>query len=138
MFGIEINFLAVFIVAILLFVIGFLWYGPLFGKNWIKLSKIPASEIAKAKQKSMARPMILNFIGNLIMVFVLANFIKILGVSVVAQGMILGFWIWIGFFASTTLLGNVLWENKPWGLFVLNGLYWLIELMVASAILAVW
>ncbi len=138
MFGTEINFLAVFVVSILSFVIGFLWYGYLFGKQWLKLSKIPASEIAKTKQKNMLKPMILNFVGNLVMVYVFANFVNLFGISSASQGMILGFWIWLGFFASTTLLGNVLWENKPWGLFVLNGLYWLIELMIAGAILAIW
>ncbi len=138
MFGTEINFFSILITSIVLFVIGFLWYGLLFGKQWLKLSKIPALEIAKSKHKGMVKPSTFNFIGNIVLVYVLANFVNLFGISSVGQGAILGFWIWLGFFASTTLLGSVLWENKPWSLFALNGLYWLIELMVACAILAIW
>jgi len=138
MFGLEINLLAIFVVTLISFALGLLWFGPLFGKHWIKLSKIPASEIAKAKQKSMTKPMILNLIGNLITAYILSNFINILGISVAIQGIILGFWIWLGFLACTTLLNSVLWDGKPWDLFVLNGLYWLVDLMLAGLILAVW
>ncbi len=137
MFGGDINFLRIILTSVILFIIGFYWYGPLFGKHWIKLSKISASDLSKAKQKSRTKPAIFNFIGNIVMVCVLANFINLLGIASIAQGIILGFWVWLGFFAATTLLGSVLWDNKPWGLFVLNGLYWLVQLMVAGAILAV-
>lgn len=138
MFTGTVNWLGVLGATVVSFIIGFLWYGPLFGKQWLKLSKIPASEIAKAKQKSMAKPMILNFIGTLITAFVFAQLINLLGVSTAGQGAVLGFWLWLGFFASTTLLGGVLWENKPWSLFVLNGLYWLVSLKVMGMLLVVW
>lgn len=137
MFGASVNVLGVLIVAVISFILGFLWYGPLFGKQWLKLSKMPASEIAKAKSKSMTKPMILNFIGTIIMVFVFAQIINLLGASSVGQGIVLGFWMWLGFFASTTLLGGVLWENKPWGFYVLNGLYWLVNLMVSGALIVI-
>lgn len=138
MFTGTINWLGVLIATVISFIIGFLWYGPVFGKQWIKLSKMSASDIAKAKQKGMAKPATLNFIGTLVMVIVFAQIINLLGVSTVGQGAVLGFWIWLGFFASTTLLGGVLWENKPWGLFVLNGLYWLVNLKVVGILLVLW
>ena len=138
MFNGIVNLWGVLGATIVSFIIGFLWYGPLFGKMWMKLSKIPAGDIAKAKKRGIAKPAILNFIGTFVMAYVFANLISLLGVSTVAQGAVLGFWIWLGFFAATTLLGGVLWENKPWSLFVLNGLYWLITLKVMGALLVVW
>ena len=137
MFGSSVNVLGVLIVAVISFILGFLWYGPLFGKQWLKLSKMPASEIAKAKSKSMTKPMILNFIGTIIMVFVFAQIINLLGASSVGQGIVLGFWMWLGFFASTTILYGTLWEGKSWGLYVLNGLYWLVNLMVSGALIVI-
>ncbi len=138
MFTGAINWLGVLGATVVSFIIGFLWYGPVFGKHWIKLSKMSASDIAKAKQRGMAKPATLNFIGTLIMAFVLANLLNLIGVSTSGQGAVLGFWIWLGFFASTTILGSVLWDNKSWGLFVLNGLYWLVNLMISGALLVMW
>ena len=137
MFGASVNVLGVLIVAVISFILGFLWYGPLFGKQWLKLSKMPASEIAKAKSKSMNKPMFLNFIGTIIMVFVFAQIINLLGASSVGQGIVLGFWMWLGFFASTTILYGTLWEGKSWGFYVLNGLYWLVNLMVSGALIVI-
>ncbi len=125
----------VFGVSVIVFVIGWIWYGPLFGKIWMKLSKIPASDIAKSRKNGMRNRIILNFVGTFIMVWVFAKLLTSIAVVSAIAGAITGFWIWLGFFAAATLLGAVLWENKPWGLFVLNGLYWLISLLVMGTLL---
>ena len=120
---------------VILFFVGFLWYGPFFGRTWIKLSKIPAVEVAKAKKKGMKgmwKSMVLNFIGTFIMVYIIFGFVSLLGITSAMQGIVLGFWIWLGFFVCTTLLGSVLWEGKSWSLFAFNGLYWLVTLGLAG------
>ena len=141
MFDGIVGFGSTFLITVILFVLGFLWYGPIFGKLWIKLSKMPATEVAKAKKKGMSgmwKQMILNFVGTFVMVYVLAGLISLLVITSPAQGAVLGFWIWLGFFACTTLLGGVLWEGKPWGLFALNGLYWLVNLKLAGFLIVLW
>ncbi len=124
-------------VSVIVFVIGWIWYGPLFGKLWMKLSKIPASDIAKSRKKGMRNKLLLNFAGTFVMALVFAKLLVSIAVVSAFAGAITGFWIWLGFFAAATLLGEVLWENKSWGLFVLNGLYWLISLLVMGALLVV-
>ncbi|MEK6909184.1 MAG: DUF1761 domain-containing protein [Nanoarchaeota archaeon] len=141
MFDGIVNLNSTLLITVILFVIGFLWYGPLFGKLWIKLSKIPALEVAKAKKKGMSgmwKQMVLNFIGTFVMVYVLTGLISLLGITIPVQGAVIGFWIWLAFFACTTLLGSVLWEGKSWGLFALNGLYWLVNLKLAGFLAVVW
>jgi len=125
-------------VSIVVFIIGWLWYGPLFGKMWMKLSNISAADVAKAKKKGMAGKLVLNFVGTLVTAFVFAKILASVGAASAVAGAVTGFWIWLGFLAATTLLGSVLWENKPWGLFVLNGLYWLVSLLVMGALLVAW
>ncbi len=137
MFSESINLLGVLAVSLIVFFIGWIWYGLLFKKQWIKLSKISALDIAKIKEKTVIKT-IFNFIGTFIMVFVFANIINFIGVLSSGQGALLGFWIWLGFFASTTLLEAVLWGNKSRDFFVLYGLYWLIVLMVSGALLVAW
>ena len=138
MFDSYVNNWTVLCVTVVAFVLGFLWYGPLFGKLWVKLSRMPASEIAKAKKKGMAKPAILNFIGTFVMIYIFAGFISLLDIVNTIQGAVLGFWIWLAFFACTTLLGGVLWEGKSWSLYVFNALYWLINLMLVGFLVVVW
>ncbi len=129
------------VAAIVSFIIGWIWYGPLFGKTWMMLMNINEKEINKSKKKGMGKMLLLNFIGTLITASVLAGVISAIGLSSESAGpfgAVLGFWLWLGFLASTTLLGSVLWENKSWKLFALNGAYWLVNLLVMGAIIGAW
>ena len=129
------------LITFILFAIGFLWHGPLFGKVWVKLSKIPATEIAKAKKKGfkgMWHLMALNFIGTFIMLYVLSGLISLLQITSPIQGAILGFWVWLGFFASTTILNSTLWEGKSWKLYSFNSIYWLVNLKIAGFLIVIW
>jgi len=133
-----IDIKAVVFTAIISFILGALWYGPLFGKMWAKLSKLPALEIAKARKKGMLKQLIINFLGTFIMVYVFAGLVSLTGIVTPIQGAIFGFWLWLGFFACTTLLNSVLWEHKPWELYVLNALYWLVNLMLVGFLIVAW
>jgi len=48
-----------------------------------------------------------------------------------------GFWLWLGFIA-TVMLGTILWEKRPFGLYVLNAGHYLIVLLIMSIILTLW
>lgn len=134
----AINYLAVLIAAVVSFFIGFVWYSFLFMKSWMKEMGIDESKAKTGKKKSMGGSMLLNFVGTLVMVYVLAMFTGFLQTTTFVEGMILGFWVWLGFFAATTLLGSVLWEMRSWKLFAINGAYWLVNLAVSAGILSVW
>ena len=43
----EVNLLAVLVAGIVPMIVGFLWYGPLFGKRWLALMETTAEEIQK-------------------------------------------------------------------------------------------
>jgi len=141
MFGGDVNTGAVLAVTVVSFIFSFLWYGPLFGKLWVKLSKIPAIEVAKAKKKGMKgmwRSMVLGFFGTFVMAYIFSEFISLLGMIDVLQAAVLGFWIWLAFFACTTLLNATLWEGKSWSLFAFNAFYWIINLMLIGILIVVW
>lgn len=46
----------------------------------------------------------------------------------------LGFFCWIGFCAPT-LLGQVLWDQKPVRLYLINAFYWLVSFFVMALVL---
>ena len=126
-------------------VLGFLWYGPLFGKLWMSLSGMTPEQIAACKEKGgesgMGKSYALMFIGSLIMAYVLGHALifasTYLHASGISAGLTAGFWNWLGFIAPVTL-GSVLWEKKPWKLWILNNAYYLVLLSIMGVILALW
>jgi len=110
MIDIAINYWAVLVAAIVSFVVGWLWYGPLFGKMWKGLMGF-TDESMKAMAMKPATAMFWEFVTSLIMAYVLANFTVVWGALGVAGAWSLAFWIWLGFLA-TAELGSYLWEGR--------------------------
>ena len=134
--GVSVNLWAVLVATIAGHVIGFLWYGPLFGKTWLKLMNFGKEGTKKMKLSGM-QAMSMGLIGALITNYVLAVVLGLTGASSVSEGIMTGFWVWLGF-AMPLHLGVVLWEGKPFKLFLFNTLQYLISIMVAASIIAVW
>ena len=136
---IPINYAAVILAAVASMVIGFVWYGPLFGKKWMALTGMHMDKMGAMSSGSMTKLYALAALGSLVMGFVLAHAIVFasayLHVTGISAGLQAGFWNWLGFIAPVTL-GSVLWERKPWALWVLNNAYYLVTLMVMGVILA--
>ena len=134
---IEVNYVAILVASIVSMFIGFLWFSALFGKIWMREMKLTEKDMAAAKKKGMGKSYLIMFITTFITAYVLAHFAGFLALSTVAEGLQLGFWIWLGFFA-TTQVGMVLWENKSWTLYFITTLHYLASLLVMGAILVVW
>lgn len=137
MTAVSINIWPVLVAAIVAIVLGFLWYGPLFGKMWMQLMGIDKKKMAEMKKKPMTMNYVIMIISTLVMSYILAHFVNYLGATDISGALQSAFWIWLGFIA-TVILGSVLWEGKPWKLYFLNAAYWLVNLSVMSVILSVW
>jgi len=136
MLGSEVNYLAVLVAAVASFLLGWFWYGPLFGKPWMKLMNFDKNSM-KSMKLSPVTAMILGFLTYLIIAYVLAGFISILNAATIVEGMKIAFWIWLGFIATTTL-GSFLWEGKSIKLYLLNNAYNLLNILVIAVILTAW
>ncbi len=136
MADVMINYLAVLAAAVASMVLGMLWYGPLFGKLWMKLSGITPQSMKKMKLTPKAA-MTMGFIGTLVTAYVLSHFVDLLSVTTWSGAAQFAFWAWLGLVAPVQL-GAYLWEGKPFKLFVLNTAYNLVVLIVMTGILAVW
>lgn len=138
---VPVNYVAVLVAAVVNMVLGFLWYGPLFGKQWMAMMGWSQADMEKAKAKGMGKSYTIMTIGSLVMAYVLAHslvFASTYTATVgVAAGFMVGFWTWLGFVAPVTV-GTVLWDGKPWKLWFLNAGYYLVALVLMGIILAVW
>src|SRR2546429_9431125 len=115
---IHVNYWAILVAVAATMVLGFLWYGPILGKAWMKEMGIPAG--SKPDPKVMRRGLILMLIGSFLTTFVLAHTGEVWRPSVwkagadgsaAFYGLSAGFWTWIGFFLALPLGRGVL--GKP-------------------------
>src|SRR5258706_5014894 len=138
---VPVNYLAVLVAALLSMVLGSLWYGPVFGKPWMKMVGMSKGCMKDMKPGDMGKLYGIQFVGSLFMAFILAHALVFasayLGESGVSAGLQTGFWNWLGFVAPVTLT-SVLWEGKSWKLWLLNNGYYLTLLCMMGVLLALW
>ena len=129
---IHINFLAVIISTMMAFIVGFLWYGPLFGKSWLAEMKFTEEERKNTNVfKIFGGAIILNLIIS-------ANLAAFLGpkedlVFGLAAGALAG----IGWVAAS--LGvTYLFGRKSLRLFLIDAGYQAVIYTAMGGILGVW
>ncbi|HVS79549.1 MAG TPA: DUF1761 domain-containing protein [Candidatus Paceibacterota bacterium] len=131
-----INFLAVLIAAVASMIVGSIWYGPLFGKRYIREMgwENHTPEERERMKKSMTKSYVIQFVASFVMFFVLDWYINT-GINTgLTAGIGNAFGAWIGFIVPIKL-GDVLWGGKK-SLFWLSIGNTLVTLLVGGAILS--
>jgi len=129
----EINLVAVLLAAVAGMVVGGIWYGPLFGKQWMKLSGMTKAILRRMKI-SPTQGYFMGFVGALVQAYVLAYFLMLLSITELTEALKVAFWLWLGFIAVLQF-GSVTWEGKPVKLFLLHTVASLISLGVMAAVI---
>jgi hypothetical protein len=126
---VDINYAAVLVAAIVYMAIGMAWYSPLLlGNAWLKESGRSAADIEAAKKKSMNTTMLVATLAALIMSYVIAHFVDLVGATELADALSLGFWAWLGY-VMTVQIHAVLWDGRSWKFFLINTVCSLISIM---------
>jgi|SRR5688572_30823485 len=134
-----ISMTAILVTVVANFILGFVWYTPLFGKAWAKEMGVDTS--VKPPGSELAKGMIFMVIGNFFMAYVFAHnnaawsFVpgakEMTPMMKIANATI---FTWLGFYFPVDL-GTVAWEKKSWKLFGINTGYHFAMLHVAAIIL---
>ena len=133
----DLNLLSVFLAATAAMVVGMAWYSPLlFAKPWMRLSGMAIGEIPDAKKKGMVKTYAPAFVNCLLMASGLGYLLNLSGVVEIREAMILVAVAWLAFVAPV-LLSSVLWERKPFALYLINVGYYLVSFLLMGAILTV-
>lgn len=134
----TINIWAVLVATLSTFLVGWLWYGPLFGEKWMNTVGLSEEQI---KSGDMGKIFGFAFLFELIMALNLAVFLtgspeadEMMNAQMGAfYGFLVGFgWV---FFA---LAVNSLYEQKSWKYIFINGGYWTVTFTVMGLILGAW
>ena len=131
----TVNYAAVLVASVVSILVSFIWYGPIFGKTWMKLTKLTPKDAAKGKKQMPANTLGM-FVAMLVMNFILANLLDFAGALSVANALAVGFMVWLGFIA-TVLFGNWIWSRGRSRLFAINVAHYLVILLVSSAIITI-
>jgi uncharacterized protein DUF1761 len=138
----PVNWLAILVAAIVIFMLGGLWYSPvLFSKRWIALQNKTEEQMrAEAAAANMPLMYTSAFLTALItagaMAMVFAHIANDMPMNA-AHGALLGAILWLGF-AATTSYATALFSGKPRQLWVIDSAYNLVSFVLAGIILAVW
>jgi Protein of unknown function (DUF1761) len=133
MFGLSgINWIAVIVGVVFSNALGFLWYGPLFGKPWM-------AALGKRQEDMQSSPTmyIWTVVMSLITMIVLAAAVNAFGSAGVVQGAVLGLALYVGLQGAATYIGTVF-EGRSRTLWWINGLYNLVVFAVMGAVFAIW
>jgi fluoride ion exporter CrcB/FEX len=128
------NYVAVFVAALVYWLLGALWFAVLFSRPWMALENITPEQ---AGVSNPIAPYIISFILNLVIAFVLAQLCAWRNANTAARGAALGILIWIGFVGPITY-STYMYEMRPKQLFAINEFYPLVGLCLMGAILGAW
>jgi len=135
--GIETNYLAVIVAAVIYYGGGALWYSPLlFGPRWMTLVGFTEDKIKDLK-KDVWKSYLTSFLAALVISVGLARIEAYMNVITITGGLQTGFWAWFCFVISTMATNNTF-AGRPAQLLLIDGFYHLYGFLVMGVILAVW
>lgn len=109
----HVSYLAVIVASVLQFIVGALWYGPLFGKLWGRIHGFDAlaPETQEKMKKSMAPLLVTQFLVTLVTTFIFALLLTGFAPGWNVYG--LAFFFWLGFVVPTQVSAVIFGGTEP-------------------------
>lgn len=131
--SVDVNWLAVIAAAIVNMVVGALWYSKgVFGKEWAKLTGRSLESMSGGGMGYGVAA-----VGALVQAWILAHFVAYAGSTTFFDGLVTGFWLWLGFVAVVTAV-HLVFEGRSWALWKINAGYFFVVLLINGGLLALW
>jgi hypothetical protein len=121
----QVSLLATLLATVLSFVLGGLWYGPLFAKNWMRLVGVTEATLREGfnPAKTYGITFVLAFLASYVFgMFLGPNPPVALGVGAGAAAGV--FWV------AGSLWTNDLFERRPFALTLINGGYHIVKFIL--------
>lgn len=130
------NWGEVIVAALSAFLLGGLWFGPLFGKRWQALNQQSENAVANSPVSMIYG---LAFALNVFLATMMSFFIEI--AMMIGSGALTGA-LFGGFLAVIFVLPafatNYLFARKPLALFAIDTGYWILQFALMGAIMGAW
>lgn len=129
---VALNWLAILVATLVSFVLGYLWYGPVFGNAWLASQDKTAEDI-----KPSATPFIITFFTTLATCIAMAVVLQMLGVASLAGGALLGLVMGLAFITCSNISDGA-YCGWSWKLVAIQSGYRTVYCILMGMILAVW
>jgi hypothetical protein len=132
----HVNYLAVLVSGVVIFLLGGLWYSVLFKKPWIRLMGI-SEEAMKEGSGAMPFLFLMAFLCGLLTAYIEAIVVNHFPPPTLARGVFVGTLMWVGFAAPSSFATAIFsMTKKP--LWFINSAYNWVSFVAAGMILSVW
>lgn len=133
----HLNWLAVGVSALAYFSLGAIWFGPVFGKMWMKGHGITPPTDEEKKNMNMGMIFGMSFLKTAVMCILTAYVVMIINyrgdmMTALKIGAVLGG------IAAFPIGINYLFMKKPFSIWILDGGYHACGVIITSIILSVW
>lgn len=132
----QVNIWAVLVSAVATFMVGGVWYGLLFAKQWVAVHGF-SEEVLQQMKKNEMRCFGVFFIGDLVLATVVSFLVVNLGIDSAIQGAMLGFFLWLGIAATIGAAKNAA-SCKPMAAYLIDTCHELVSLVVMGSIIGAW
>jgi hypothetical protein len=139
----HVNYLAILVSGVAIFVLGGLWYSPLlFAKPWTRLmgkneEEMKAYMASPKAKREMPLMYGMAFVTALVIAWVMAIVVHHFPPPDLLRGIEVGALCWLGF-AATTSYATAMFSMQPKALWLINSTYNLVSFVIAGVIVAVW
>ncbi|MHC4377695.1 MAG: DUF1761 domain-containing protein [Planctomycetota bacterium] len=131
----DLNWLAILVATIVSFVLGGLWYGPLFGQAW--MAAVGKTEEQIRAEGTAGRAMGISFLTQVVASTMLAIVFQLIGLEGWDDGAVLGALIGVGFIA-TSMASDYAFCNWGSRLWLIQSGYRIVYTALSGAILGQW
>ena len=131
----KINHLAVWVNIVFLHLLGSLWYGPLFGEQWMEMVGLTMEDAQTGS--ASAGLWITNAVATIITVYTLAWMFTKLNINTVVEGLITGLVIGFSFNFMPAMSGNMFAQEPYWLAYVTGG-FSMVGWGISGMILGIW
>lgn len=132
MISLNVNILAIVAARIVHQVLGFLWYGPLFGKTWLAAMGKKMDELGDP-----TRAIVISTISTFVMALALAILLTTANPPSLTTGILFGALAGIGLVATSTAT-TIAYEDRSTKVSLLFVGYQLVSLILMGAIIGAW
>ena len=126
-----VDYLAILVAAVAAYVVGALWYGPIFGKQWRHLMGHTGGNMG------MPQAMLGGALSTLVLVYFFAMFMDNAVVTMTGDAISFALAVSIGVIGMV-LLNSVWYEGRPWKLYFINLGHYVVALLAAALVLLYW
>ena len=131
---VHVNYVAVLVAALAVFVLGWLWYSPLlFFKPWMRLRGLDPEAAMKSAKMPVGK-LVVEFARCFLLAYVIAGLVALLDIRSAPIAIHSGLMLWLGF-PVVLLAGSVIWDNVPWKVAAIHAGDWLVKLVVIPLII---